>query len=444
MTGLRLSAVPAEVVAFTKNILLDCAGCMVAGRTTEMGRIALTFAQTVSHQEEARLSGGRRVAIERAAFANTLLCNALDFEPVGPEGHMGAVAVPTTLALADWRDLGGEEFLVALIAAIEVSGRIGASLRRLSVQASGGLPGVRGTPHAIFASVVPAARILGLDVEQFRNALGVAAYSANLPTLRKAMDSSDTPMTKYDHLGVMAAEGVDAARIAQLGFTGDREAFEGEFGFWRFSGALGCDWALAGEDYGKKWVIPETFFKLYPAILYVSPGILAVRAIMAEMNVTPEQIVKIEIESSRLNRGQMRAGAKSKMAPWMSYALNVANAVYDVKPRWKWHEGESFPPELVALSERVVTRPLEGSSPQQARQGYWEGHAPARAIVTTKDAVYRHEIEGLPRLTGEQLREKFLDNTEGLIGAQKARAVIAMIEDVEHLPSIRQLAEALA
>jgi len=67
-----------------------------------------------------------------------------------------------------------------------------------------GLPPVRGAPHSIFAATVPAAMLLGLDREAIRNALGIASYSAHVPTLRKVLESYDPPMTKYDHMGGMA------------------------------------------------------------------------------------------------------------------------------------------------------------------------------------------------------------------------------------------------
>ena len=226
-------------------MLLDCLGCMIVGAATPSGKAALALARESPLPQSRIAGGGERVALERAALANTICCNALDFEPVGPEGHVGVIAVPVALAFADWRGSSGAAVLTALIAGLDVSGRIGAAWRRdTSGSKVVGLPAVRGAPHSIFAATVPAAMLLGLDHESIRNALGIASYSAHVPTLRKVLESYDPPMTKYDHMGGMALAGIDAARLAQHGFTGDREAFEGEYGAWRYSGALGCDWTM--------------------------------------------------------------------------------------------------------------------------------------------------------------------------------------------------------
>ena len=76
-------------------MLLDCLGCTVAGAQTTSGRAALAFAR-YGAEPQARTIDGTRVTVERAAFANTICCNALDHEPVGPEGHVGAVAFSRT------------------------------------------------------------------------------------------------------------------------------------------------------------------------------------------------------------------------------------------------------------------------------------------------------------------------------------------------------------
>ena len=84
--------------------------------------------------------------------------------------------------------------------------------------------------------------MLRLSPDQMHHAFGIAGYSATVPTMATYQASSNVPMTKYDHLGVTAQDAVQTALLAQRGFTGDLEVPEGDLGFWRVAGFLGCDW----------------------------------------------------------------------------------------------------------------------------------------------------------------------------------------------------------
>ena len=93
--------------ASRKHVLLDSLGCMIAGARTPSGRAATALARECRSRSATR---GRRppVAVRTSPRSPTRSrCNALDFESVGPEGHMGAVAVPTALAVAEWRARSG-------------------------------------------------------------------------------------------------------------------------------------------------------------------------------------------------------------------------------------------------------------------------------------------------------------------------------------------------
>jgi len=440
LAGLRFAEISADARSFAKHMFLDCFGCMVSGAQTPSGRAALAFArQTPS--SDARLIDGAPASVERAAFANTICCNALDFEPVGPEGHVGAVAIPTALALAEWLDVTGEALAVALVAALDVGGRIGAAWRRPSSVAANGIPMVRGAPHAIFSSAVPAAVLLGLDRETTRHALGIAGYSAHVPTLRKAMSSSEPPMTKYDHLGGMAQGGIDTVRLAQHGFTGDRELFEGDLGMWRFSGALGCDWSLL-EEFGGDFMIAPTFFKSFPCILYENPVLLALWKIVDERGLRPAQIERIVLRPSRAAASQHGDGRGGSMAQWMSLRLNAAHAVCGTRPYHAWHDGNPPPPEVARLIERTTIEPYVPAGGEQ-KGLYWEGYSPAHVTIVTADASYEERMVNLKRLTEAELVAKFVENVAPVAGEARARELAEMALHLEEIPRASALLDRL-
>lgn len=441
LAGLRVTEQPDDVRRFAKHVFLDSLGCMIAGAQTPSGRAAMGLAREWPLAQARLAGGGAPVCVERAAFANAIACNASDLESVGPEGHMGAVAVPTALAVAEWRGASGAELLGSVIAGLEVGGRIGAALRRPSSVAAAGTPLVRGTPHAIFAATVPTALLLGADRETTRNALGIAAYSAHLPTLRKVMASSDPPMTKYDHLGGMALEGIDAVRLAQRGFTGDTEVFEGDLGMWRFSGALGCDWSLL-ESFGGPWMIGPTFFKRYPCILYENPVLIVARRIVEEHGLQPGEIERVVIRPSRPSSGQHGDGRGSAMAQWMSVRHNTAHAICGTRPYSAWQTGEPAPPAVARLVDRTTIEPYV-AAPGEAVGAYWDGYSPGSVTIATAKATYDDRMIFLPRLDEAQLVEKFVENVAPVAGEGRARDLAAMTLQLEALPRAAALLESL-
>jgi len=57
--------------------------------------------------------------------------------------------------------------------------------------------------------------------------------------------------------------GVTAALLAEMGYTGDTDLFEGDYGFWRYTGEQPkTEAALA--DLGKNWQAYQMLYKQYP------------------------------------------------------------------------------------------------------------------------------------------------------------------------------------
>jgi 2-methylcitrate dehydratase PrpD len=442
--NIRPGAVEATVKHETLRILLDCVGCAVAGRVTLAGQIAVDLVKGERGPMQATILGAGSASLMPVAFANTVLTNALDFEPVGPEGHVCAVAVPVALAVAEAIDASGDELLAGLLAGLEVGGRIGGATRRPSQGGAAGRPAVRGTAHAAFAAVAAAGRLLRLTADQMHHAFGIAGYSATVPTLRKMMSSPRAPMTKYDHLGLMAQNGIQAALLAQRGFTGDLEVLEGELGFWRFAGAEGCDWDLLTRDLGSYWTIPETWYKRYPAILYTGPGIELARQLVRENDVPLGAIEHLEVHTTRTNEVQMGKEVRDAMDAWTSYAYNVAAGLYDVWPRRSWHEPEAYGrPDILALANKVNVRPLAPGE-LSTSGNYWQGWCPLRVTLQAGGRTYEGARDELMKMDDAELVAKFRDNVGGLLDEGAVQRLEAACWSLGEMKSARELTGLLA
>ena len=130
-----------------RNVIIDTIACMTAGRETHLGWAATRPRDDeASRRRPATIGGVGDATIERAAYVNTYLANALDYEPVGPEGHLIASVVPAVLAFAEAHDIPGTEMLDAVAVGVEAGGRVGLAIRRPAYRTCRGCRASRSAP----------------------------------------------------------------------------------------------------------------------------------------------------------------------------------------------------------------------------------------------------------------------------------------------------------
>ncbi len=126
------------------------------------------------------------------------------------------------LRLAEARGASGREVLTALVKGIEIQGW----LREASGQFTPDVlqfhpPGLVGPMGAVAA----AGHLLGLDAKRLANAFGIAASRAG------SVFGNVGTMTKSTHCGQAGSLGLEAALMAEAGFTGDAATFESPQGY---------------------------------------------------------------------------------------------------------------------------------------------------------------------------------------------------------------------
>jgi len=199
---MRLGDVPDAARHEALRIFIDCMGCGVAGLVAPGTRIAIELARDERGPLQANMISSGPASVLPACYANTTAINSLDFDVYGPEAHLAPVVVSGALAMGDAVDASGADAFAAMCAGLEVGGRVGAALRRVGMGEGGNIGPVRGEGNVVFGAAVAAGRLLGLTREQMHHTLGIAGYSATVPTMRKFL-GSNLPMTKYDHLALM-------------------------------------------------------------------------------------------------------------------------------------------------------------------------------------------------------------------------------------------------
>ncbi len=225
--NLQLRDIPEASQAAVKRLLLDYLGVAIAGSQVKSGSIARAFVKSCGGHEQATLIGDAvRLPASQVAFANAISSHSLELDDIDVLAlfHFSPPVYSAALAAAELGAATGEQLLVALAAGCEM-------MERASRAANNSLRnrGFHTTPTCgVFGATVAAGRLLGLEAQQLVSALGMAgAQVAGL------MEMYGPSMQKRFNPGPAARNGVTAAQMAQLGFTGADTIFEGERGFLR-------------------------------------------------------------------------------------------------------------------------------------------------------------------------------------------------------------------
>ncbi|MDP9374383.1 MAG: MmgE/PrpD family protein [Chloroflexota bacterium] len=253
--GARYDDLPPGVVADAKLAVLDWLGSALAGSLEGPARIAREVASGLGTSEEATVFPEGRSSAAGAALANGVASHILEYDDVhkGSTLHGAAPIIPAALAVAERERADGRAFLLATVLGYEAALRVGEAVNPSHYR----YWHPTGTA-ATFGAAVAAGSLLRLDAGRMNDALGSAGTQAG----GLWEFNADGAMSKHLHPGKAAFNGVLAADLARLGFTGATRILEGERGFFRAtSTAHDSGWITDGL--GERWKISENCYKLH-------------------------------------------------------------------------------------------------------------------------------------------------------------------------------------
>jgi 2-methylcitrate dehydratase PrpD len=286
-------AIPSVVVEPAKTVILDTVGVALAASARAIGKIIVRHvAENAGTPATATVLGaGIKASAPTAALANGTLANALDFD----EGsHLSTHIVPAAFAVAEHRGLSGKQTLDAFILAYEASARLTQAIDFKRRQNGG--PTHRGWWHVgligPIAAAMTACRLLGLDRHQTATAIGIASCSSG--GFRRNMGM----MAKALHSGNAARAGIEAAMLAQRGFTADTAIIEAPLGFLQAIVLPGDrDLAAITERLGRPYVLEGALrIKRYPACNPGHPLIDAALRAVNERHIITDAIESVEAD----------------------------------------------------------------------------------------------------------------------------------------------------
>jgi 2-methylcitrate dehydratase PrpD len=274
-------ALPAEAVARTRLVVLDCLGAIIAGRGEPEVGLA---------EKRLKRSGriGKRGSPLLTAFLDGTAGTMLEIDEGNQyaRGHPGIHVVPAVLAAAQTKKVSGQQAITAVALGYEIGARIGmASKLRVTMH-----------PHGTWGTVgaaVSVAKVHRANAADMASVINVAS-SLGLTTSRRTMLEGGTVRNTYagfsNMLGLMAWD------LVKAGFTGEADGVGSVYGG---IAADGFDPQVMTEALGTRWEIARNYFKLHAACRYNHGALDALGLIIAKTGgrLDAETIEAIDVET---------------------------------------------------------------------------------------------------------------------------------------------------
>lgn len=457
----KFTDLPDKVVHETKRILLDCAGNAIAANESDRGKITVKLAKKLGGPPEATILGTcDKVACTNAAFADGELIDAQDYACVGCGIHSAPHVLPPTLVMAEKMGASGKDLLLAIAVSFELSGRMSAALSPIydSIAKADGKyefrhPDVCGAAFEIVPAAAGASKIMDLDQETLANALGIAGYYAMPNTFRKWELTAPARMTKSDPAGWAAQGAVTASLLASIGYTGDTDLFDGDCGFWKFTGYNRWRPERLVSGLGQSWVLRMNY-KEYPAGWCCGGANPMLIAIMKENKLTPDDIEHIHVMTHPLE--VFKLWQENTLRTEDDAAFNVpyllACAAYGVRKVDYYNLAVRNDPKIQALMKKIDPN-IDDNFVQKycalQVQDFW-GTSYMQIEVTAKGKTYfksqdhqKGDDHPSSRMTDEDLIEKFTNNVDRTIPTFKIARAIKTIFELEKVQNVAELMETI-
>lgn len=283
---------PSDVVELAKKAIFDTIAVTIAGSKWECVPDTVDLVkQWGGNPESTVLIYGLKVSSPMAAFANGVMARAIDMGDVHEQGgHVTEWIVPTLLSTLGItkKKTTGKDFITAYIVAAELGIRHNACLNNC-LHASVGMPG---ESHGGLYCAASVSKLLGSNVEQTWNALGIAYSVHSMSEMQKYAEG--TQMARLQH-AFAGDTGIKAALLAQRGVTGPKGIYLGvPGGSLRHIEWDDVDPNILTDDLGKKWMYSDGLsMKPYSSCKFTHSFIAAMTTLMSKNKIDYRQIADI-------------------------------------------------------------------------------------------------------------------------------------------------------
>ena len=425
-------ALPARVQERAKHHLLDTLAAMLSGSRLLPGRRAIDLARDQGGNAEACVIGSDIVtSATTAAMANGMHGHSDETDDTYYLAlvHPGCSIVPAALAMAERTRSGGEALLKAIVVGYDVCARLSQALGIEKFRAHGHSSHSFG---GILGSGVAAGALASLDAAGVRNVLsytaqqlgGLSCWARDVQHIQKAF-----------HFGGMPARaGVTAAIMAQMGFTGVDDTWEGERGFFQaFREFIEPEKLVA--NLGRVYEIENTSIKRWAVGYPIQAPLDAVSNLIERHGVKSADVERVTITID--DQGARTVNAR-KMASINIQHL-VAVMLLDGEITFASAHDDQRVADRAVLEMRKRIE-LQGS----AALGRAKTTQAIVEIETRQGKRLRHHTKAVlgtaaNPMSREQVAAKSRDLLVPVVGARRAESLIKAVWEIESVADVRKL-----
>jgi len=433
---------PPEVVKRAKFLILDNVGCALGGTQIDVGRKFLRVgAHWQGNPESTVIGTGDKISCMSAAYVNTQVANALDFDDtydLYPPGHPGNSLVQSAIAVGEAEGASGKELLTAVILGYEVGLRIGRGEGGFDWQNSSYFGSVtRGV-------IAVAGRLRKLNLDELKGAF----YHALEYRIPHKHDKFDIPTNLIipeikSNFGFYVMEGLLATRLAQQGITAYPSALDNDLKGWYLGGGEVKEYDQLTKGLGKVYRLMEVSFKPTPSCRLTHAPIGTLWEALDRKPVKAKDIEQIVVKwPKRLDRPDWEVEMEAQFS--VQCAMALAAAGVEPGPQW-WTNNKFNDPEIKELAAKIK---LE-NDPEAEELEIRESKPKCTVIVTFKNGQVKkattHGILGDPDrpLSEEELIEKFKANSRGIFNETQINGILDKLLNLEKLPKVSDLTKML-
>jgi 2-methylcitrate dehydratase PrpD len=434
----RTRALPPEAARHTVDRVLDTLGAVVSGARLKPGEMAARFVRQQGGTPEAAVcASGLRSSAINAALANGMFAHADetdDFEPV-TKAHPGCAVVPAALAVAERDDRSGADVLRAVAAGYDVCCRfllaLGADAVRGAHRSAEGMSATMGAATA-------AAVLAHLDERQVGYALSYAAQQVS--GVWSWERDAEHVEKAFDFAGMGARNGVTAALMAQAGFTGVADVFDGEHNVLEaLSPTPRPAEMVAGL--GTRFFVSETAIKPFSVGYPIQAPLNSLLELRRAYGLTAANVERVVVRLPADGAGIVDNRSMPDVNCQYVMAVTLVDGALTFDSSHSYQRMQD--PQVRAMQARVqlVADPAL-MDPAAPRSGQVE--------VTLRDGrTVRHFTRHAPGTRENPLDAAAVDDKARsliapVLGAARANEIIARVRGLDALPRVRSLMELLA
>lgn len=435
--------VPEVAVRRVEERFVDSLGVQLAGMSVSTGEILTRYVRGfgATTPESSVVASGFKTTAAFATLVNGAAGHAVEFDDIAAfSGHYANPMTAATLAVGEKLGVSGRDLILAWLVGYEVVWRTakptmdqrGPKLLQTGWFNQGFQP--------VMGAAAATAKLMGLDANQIRMAIGHAASAMGGVQKNRGSD------TKGFTAGNAAMHGVMAAELIAMGFTGNPDILDGDDGIMRMIGQEVGDPQKVVEDLGT-WDMATrgSTMRLVASCAAGHWGMTAIGRILEQRPMKPDEIESVDVHlPAFLEQSKPYHHPQKGLEGKYSVEYDMAAMVLDGRGGIaQYTDAAVARPEAQELIKRVRWVPIEGDLTGIRLE--------STVVVTLKDGTELRATAGQADLHGtmadplteDELRRKFHECAAPLMPEVQQDEVIELCLRLRTLDDVSQLAEAV-